>query len=91
VDPGLSTDDERVETHMTKAPECIRPYDAIAYALNLMAIGGFRHVPITDSNKALQGIVSIRDIARLITETFKEEILNLPAPRRKGPTTQHGG
>jgi CBS domain-containing protein len=89
---GLDPKSERVRAHMTRNPECLRPEDAVAYALNIMAVGGFRHVPITDEAGRLEGIVSIRDILRLVVESFREEIMTLPPdPLRRGPDRQHGG
>lgn len=77
---------------MTAAPETLAPDDEIAYALNLMAIGGFRHVPIVRDDNTVLGIVSIRDVQRHVTEHFEKVILNLPPrPLGTGPARRHGG
>jgi len=86
-DPGQ----EVVRDHMTMEPETLSPDDAIAYALNIMKVGGFRHVPIADDTGSVVGIVSIRDAVDLLVEHFRDEILTLPPPTSQGPKTQHGG
>jgi CBS domain-containing protein len=63
---------------MTKDPETLRAKDSVAYALNKMSVGRFRHVPLVDDAGKPAGMISIRDIADLIVELCPEEILNLP-------------
>lgn len=82
---------ELVCDHMTMEPEGATPDDEIAYALNIMSVGGFRHVPVSHPEGGLAGIVSIRDIARLLVDHFREEILTLAPKTDHGPKTQHGG
>jgi len=92
VDRALDAAREIVRDHMTAAPETLRPDDALAYALNIMTVGGFRHVPIVDASGRLEGIVSIRDVQRFLSAHFREEILTLPPrPPRGGPADRYGG
>ncbi|BDG04405.1 CBS domain-containing protein [Anaeromyxobacter oryzae] len=67
-----------VSKFMTPDPETLRPRDSVAYALNKMSVGRFRHVPLVDDAGKAAGMISIRDIADLIVELCPEEILNLP-------------
>jgi CBS domain-containing protein len=67
-----------VSKFMTPAPETLRPKDSVAYALNKMSVGRFRHVPLVDDAGKPAGMISIRDIADFIVELCPEEILNLP-------------
>jgi CBS domain-containing protein len=67
-----------VSRFMTKDPETLRPADSVAYAINKMSVGRFRHVPLVDDAGRPAGMISIRDIADLIVELCPEEILNLP-------------
>ena len=63
---------------MTRDPETL-PVDArIAWALNMMSIGGFRHVPVVDREGRPTAVVAVRDIVELLVESFPAEILNLP-------------
>ncbi len=52
---------------MTSNPQGLEEDDSIAHALNLMSVGGYRHVPILEGGKPV-GFVSIRGILRYITE-----------------------
>jgi CBS domain-containing protein len=51
---------------MTPKPEAVASTDKIAFALQKMDVGGYRHLPIVDSGKP-QGVISVRDMLRYIT------------------------
>ena len=71
---------------MTPDPESL-PYDArFAWALNMMAVGGYRHLPVTDANGWPTAVLAVRDIVEFLVESFPAEILNLPPDfgRKKG-------
>lgn len=83
---------ERVRDHMTAGPETLQPGDRIAWALNRMSMGGYRHVPLTDEAGRPVGVVSIKDIVSLIVDLFPAPVLNLPPdPRRKPGSEDVGG
>jgi CBS domain-containing protein len=67
-----------VKKFMSPAPETLRLSAPVAYALNKMSVGRFRHVPLVKDDGSLAGVVSIRDIIDFIVELCPEEILNLP-------------
>ena len=69
---------------MTGEPECLTLDDGIAYALNMMSVGGFRHIPLVDADGCPTGVVAMRDIVDFIVDLFPEEVLNLP------PSPAHG-
>jgi CBS domain-containing protein len=52
---------------MTPDPVILRREDPIAVALNKMAVGGFRHVPIVDRGTPVS-VVSARDVFRHIAQ-----------------------
>lgn len=63
---------------MVRDPESL-PVDAsIAWVLNKMSVGGFRHVPALDANGCPSIIVSVRDVVEFLVEKFPNEVLNLP-------------
>jgi CBS domain-containing protein len=68
-----------VQKFMTPGPETLRLGDPVAYALNKMSVGRFRHVPLVDKSGAPAGVLSVRDIVDFIVELCPEEILNLPS------------
>ncbi len=58
---GLDADSTRVSLVMVKDPQTIRADKPLAYALQFMADGGFRHVPVVDADGTPLGMVSARD------------------------------
>lgn len=55
-----------LETVMTANPETLKQEDTVAYALNRMSIGGYRHIPILEANKVC-GLVSVQGILSYMT------------------------
>ncbi len=56
-----------ISQFMTPDPVTLETGDRIAFALQKMNVGGYRHVPILFNGK-LAGVISIRDILRYLTE-----------------------
>jgi len=48
---------------MTPNPETLGPDDTIAWALNKMDVGGFRHIPVVEEGVPIR-VVSVKDILR---------------------------
>jgi CBS domain-containing protein len=67
-----------VQEVMTSAPEAMRQIDTVAFALNKMSLGGFRHIPVVDDAGVPVGIVSVKDIVDHIAEFFGAEVQNVP-------------
>ncbi len=81
----------QVKKVMTRDPEALSPRDSVAYALNKMHVGRYRHVPLVDGDGVPVGMVSARDLIDFICELCPEEIMNLPPqPRYAVPRTQEG-
>jgi CBS domain-containing protein len=62
---GRTTRPATIDELMTRDPVILRHDDPIAVAINKMAVGGFRHVPIVDGGRPT-GVVSARDVFRHI-------------------------
>ncbi len=60
---------EPVSEFMTPDPETLQHYDPVAFGLNRMTVGGYRHIPIERDGK-LAGVVSVRDILGYMVERF---------------------
>ena len=54
---------------MTRDPVVVRHDDTVAVAINKMAVGGFRHIPIVE-NGSPTGLVSARDVFRHLARTL---------------------
>jgi CBS domain-containing protein len=59
--------DERAADAMTARPETVEPEESTAHAATLMIHGGFRHLPVVEG-EAVVGIVSIRDLMRVVLD-----------------------
>lgn len=57
---------------MTAAPKTLRPRDGVAFAINWMAIEGFRNVPIVDDDGRVLGVLTIWDVMRHLEDMFQE-------------------
>ena len=69
----------RLDKVMTRNPESLRPKDRLAYALNKMSVGRFRHVPLVDERNVPVGMISGRDVLDFLVELLPEAVLNLPS------------
>ncbi len=58
--------DRPISDYMSSSPESLEVDDKIAFALHMMDLGGFRHVPLLKDGR-VDGIISVRDILRYIT------------------------
>lgn len=63
-----------VARYMTLHPICERPEASLAFVLNLMSNGGFRHVPIVDQDNMPIGIVSIKDVVDYIVKKMLKAV-----------------
>jgi CBS domain-containing protein len=81
-----------IQPYMTAEPETLRAADPIAFALNLMSVGGFRHVPLVDDEGRPGGVVSVKDVVHYLAETFPQDVLTVPPdPRRVGQWQSRDG
>ncbi len=75
---GLDWKVETVANFMTPNPETLDESANLAFVLNVMTVGGFRHVPIVDKEKRPTAVVSMKDVVRYLTSFFEKEVQNLP-------------
>jgi len=75
-----------IETVMTANPVAVTSSDSIWAALTRMYEGGYRRMPITDSEGRPTGIVSTRRIVHYLVEHFPTAVYNLPPVAQ--PTTR---
>ena len=68
--------DEPIRHFMTPAPETLSSDDSVALALNRMAVGDFRHLPIED-NERVVGVTSVRDVLEYLAQQFPEVLGNM--------------
>jgi CBS domain-containing protein len=63
---------------MTENPERLIEDSSIAWVLNKMSVGGFRHVPVVDAQDRPVFVISVRDVVEFLVDAFPREVLNLP-------------
>lgn len=63
---------------MVREPETLPRTASVAWVLNKMSVGGFRHVPVVDEEARPVFVVSVRDVVEYLVEAFPSEVLNLP-------------
>jgi len=78
VDRGRNPAQLPLQDVMTPNPETLSVRSAVAYALNKMSVGGFRHIPVVDDEQRPAFVVSVRDVVQFLVEYFPREVLNLP-------------
>ena len=65
---AVSLGDRPVSEFMTTAPTTLEVGAKVAFAVQRMDVGGYRHLPIVGDAGELTGIISVRDILRYLTE-----------------------
>jgi CBS domain-containing protein len=78
VDRGRNPADLPLGDVMTTEPEALPAEASLAWVLNKMAVGGFRHVPVVDGNGRPAFVVSVRDVVEFLVDFFPNDVLNLP-------------
>lgn len=63
-----------VEEVMIPNPEYLYYDDEIAFALNRMHVGGFRHVPLINVEGKPMGVISVKDIVAHLIENLETEV-----------------
>jgi len=59
---------QTVSDYMTENPYTVGEDHSIAYALHLMSVHGFRHLPLVDEEGHPTGIISFRDVVGFLNE-----------------------
>lgn len=68
---NLDIDATKVEDVMTPNPEYLFEDDQMAFALNRMHMGGFRHIPLLNPKGTPVGVISVRDIAAHVVNSIQ--------------------
>lgn len=68
----LTLADQPVSEFMTPNPQTLDVDAKIAFALQRMDVGGYRHIPIVDEHGRPTGIMSVRDILRYLNEQIEK-------------------
>ena len=67
-----------VEGFMTRSLKTIRRTSSVHSAVELMAAGGYRHLPVVGDRGEPLGVLSVKDVVRYLVEYFPANVYNLP-------------
>ena len=73
MDPSLP-----VEQVMTSAPKVVRRSGTVHSAVEMMELGGYRHLPVVGDDGQPVGVLSVKDVVRYLVEYFPARVYNLP-------------
>ena len=84
-------DEKCIADYMTRNPDVLHLQDPIAFALNKMISGGYRHIPIVDKENKPIGVITMQDIINSLGDYFFDDIVNLPPTPLRDQTQREGG
>lgn len=89
---GVLSDWEKVSVTqvMTPNPESLMADDMIAFVLNNMHVGGYRHVPIVNDKDEPVTMISIKDVVSFVLDHFPEDINNITSTPFRGEKSREG-
>jgi CBS domain-containing protein len=82
--------DVPIETVMVRNPVTVRADDSIAAAVRKMSSGGYRRLPVVDTDGKLVGKISVPAIMHFLVEHFPTAVYNLPPQPQPAMTERHG-
>jgi len=83
--------DSPVDGMMTVSPRTLSPDHTLGDAVRLMTEGGYRHIPLVESDGRIFGLVGASDLVVFIAEHFPAEVYNLPPRLHQAIRTKEGG
>ena len=83
--------DASVDRFMTAQPDTLTSDATVEDALRLMERGGYRTIPLAESDCKVVGVLRQQDIVQFVAEAFPQEILNLPPRPHQVADQPEGG
>ena len=75
---------------MTKQPATISSNATVGQAIERMASGGYRHLPMVDAQGRPTGVLAVRGIVHYLVDHFPETVYNLPPNPNAAPSEREG-
>jgi CBS domain-containing protein len=82
--------DAPVASVMIKNPVTLRANDTVGHAIALMSAGGFRRLPIVESDGRILGVLKVSNILRYLVEHFPKVVYTLPPEPHYKPSQREG-
>ncbi len=86
---GRSLEDS-VSEAMTANPQTVTAEDSLFSAIGYLDQGGYRRIPVVDSNGAPTGIIDVKTIVHFFVEHFPSAVYN-QSPKSKQTTSDREG
>lgn len=67
----------KISDFMTKNPQAVKMDTPVAYAINLMSKGGFRHIPVVDDENSPVGMLSVKNIIDFLANEALDALLEV--------------
>ncbi len=64
--------DTELRDVMTSELQTLSSEDCVSYAINQMAVGGFRNIPIVDPDGTFRVVLTVRDVIGHLSDLFSE-------------------
>ena len=91
IDRGRNPASLPLSDVMVKDPEGVPADASVAWVLNIMSVGGFRHVPVVDDGGRPLGTISVKRAVHFLADKLPQAILNLPPDPGVFPAQREGG
>ena len=75
---------------MSSPPATIASSATVGDAIRRMSEGGYRHLPIVDSDHKPTGVLAVHGIVRYLVDHFPETVYNLPPDPNSKPREREG-
>lgn len=82
---GLSYSETKVAEVMTPDPESLLKIDEVAWAINKMAVGGYRNIPVVEAGGEPVGVVGAFEVIDFLDEVLEDTLA------ARGADTDDGG
>jgi CBS domain-containing protein len=82
--------EQSISSIMTSSPQSVSISDSIGVAIERMAGGGFRRLPVVDDDNKPIGVLNVSGLLHFLVEHFPATIYNLP-PNPHHKTTEREG
>jgi CBS domain-containing protein len=74
---SIDLEGTRLEQVMTHDPVTLPADSSVAYALNLMVLEGFRHIPMVDDKERPVAVVSMRNLIEYLGSFYSRDLLTI--------------
>ena len=72
----IDIDETPISKVMTKNPQTATMTTTLAFALNMMSQGGYRHIPVVDDASYPVGVISVKNIVDFIVHALTKDLVS---------------